>query len=91
MNVAFYYGSLVAEQLRALPLYTSLGSQYDVDCLSTPVSADTSNACSVSPCWSRQLQNGVCEPFARGLGSKWPLLLIVSSLRLESVLPWPSS
>ena len=41
MNVAFYYGSLVAEQLRALPLYTSLGTRYSVDCLSTPVSART--------------------------------------------------
>ncbi|CAK0783984.1 hypothetical protein CVIRNUC_007187 [Coccomyxa viridis] len=37
MNVAFYYGSLVAERLRALPLYTSLGTQYGVDCLATPV------------------------------------------------------
>ena len=47
MNVAFYYGSLVAERLRALPLYTSLGTQYGVDCLATPVSPDTSTSYSL--------------------------------------------
>lgn len=39
VNTVFYYGSLAGEHLRALPLYTSLGTQYGVDCLSTPVSA----------------------------------------------------
>ena len=37
-NTAFYYGSLLGERWRALPLYIALGKQHDVDCLSTPVS-----------------------------------------------------
>jgi hypothetical protein len=36
-NVGFYYGSLAAEQLRALPLYERLGAAHNVDCLSLPV------------------------------------------------------
>lgn len=36
-NLAFYYGSLAGEQLRALPLYQRLCGKYGVDCLSTPV------------------------------------------------------
>lgn len=37
-NTAFYYGSLLGEQWRALPLYVALGKQHNVDCLSTSVS-----------------------------------------------------
>ncbi|KAK9902751.1 hypothetical protein WJX75_004835 [Coccomyxa subellipsoidea] len=36
-NLAFYCGSLLGEQLRALPLYTRLGRVHGVDCLATPV------------------------------------------------------
>lgn len=36
-NLAFYCGSLVGEQLRALPLYTRLGRIHGVDCLAVPV------------------------------------------------------
>ncbi len=34
-NLAFYCGSLLGEQLRALPLYTRLGTVHGVDCLAT--------------------------------------------------------
>jgi glucuronosyltransferase len=41
-NMLFYYGSLVGEQLRALPLYTRLGRIHGVDCLSLPVAHGSS-------------------------------------------------
>ena len=37
-NAVFYYGTLVGEQWRALPMYISLGKENNVDCLSTEVS-----------------------------------------------------
>ena len=35
----FYYGTLLGEQWRALPLYTALGKEHNVDCLDPSVSA----------------------------------------------------
>jgi hypothetical protein len=50
-NIAFYYGSLLGEQWRALPLYIALGKRHNVDCLSTPVSTslNTSRLSSSEP------------------------------------------
>ena len=36
-NLAFYWGSLAGEQLRALPLYARLCTAHGIDCLSAPV------------------------------------------------------
>ena len=41
-NAVFYYGTLVGEQWRALPMYISLGKEHDVDCLSTEVNSQSS-------------------------------------------------
>ena len=91
MNVAFYYGSLVAERLRALPLYTSLGTQYGVDCLATPVSPDTSTSYSLSRVahgTSRMDVQALCHS---RLCSNWRSLLMVSSFVImtsKQSIPW---
>ena len=41
-NAVFYYGTLVGEQWRALPMYISLGKEHNVDCLSTEVNSQSS-------------------------------------------------
>ena len=41
-NAVFYYGTLVGEQWRALPMYISLGKEHNQDCLSKDVSCESS-------------------------------------------------
>ena len=64
-NAVFYYGSLLGEQWRALPLYISLGKEHNVDCLSTEVSPQSSTivvdpavSCGTEVIWLPQIDQG---------------------------------